>query len=305
MSIMKTSTSFRSVPMAMDACQDAGQALVKAGLNYRIDSKPLSHITPFDMPYADKFYAAVRSTDQAVLGVNSARFHHFQPEMLGTIADALIKVRPDAYISGGGQSKDERTQFLIVTLDGEPVVGPQGTHNRNVMLINGTNGNAMLQAVAFDFMFSCMNQFPHLRRTGESLFKLGHTWSSSQAIPTAIKAVQDAARHFDDLDREIEVLLNTPLLSPPKRLFEEIAGPRPDKDGRGLTLWEDRVDSLWAEFYAPHNANIVDTGFGVVMAAQAVDEHGSKVRKGERDLQRVGRVISGSYPLMERALTLV
>jgi len=305
MAILKTSTSFRSTPMAFDPCRDASEALIKAGLNYTVNSTPLSHLSPFDHPFADKFHAAVRSTDGAILGVNSNKFHHHQPEMLGVLADAVIKIRPDAYISAGGQSKDERTQFLVVTLDGEPIEGPHGRHNRNIMLLNGTNGNAMLQAIAFDFTFHCMNQFPLIRQNGSFLFRLGHTWNATQAIPTAITALQDAASAFDEFDRELRILLATPLLSSPDDMFRQIVGAAPVKEGRGLTLWEDRLESLRAEYNADHNDYCHGTGLGVVMAAQAVDEHGSKVRGGERDLQRMSRVMSNTYPLMERALALV
>ena len=309
MTIMKTSTSFttaRGVPLEIGKHRDVGQALRAAGLDFTVDSTPISHLTPMDHKYGDKYYAAVRSTDQAILGVNSSRFHHFQPSTLGVLADAVIKIRPDAYVSGGGMSTDERTQFLIVTLDDEPTEGPHGQRNRNIMLANGTNGNRMLQGIAFDFVFTCMNQFPALmRKGGQKLFTLGHTWSANQALPTAIKALQDAASHFDEMDREIELLLTTPLLSSPERILKQVAGTQPDEEGRALTNWEDRFQSLVSEYNSDHNGYAYNTAFGIVMAAQACDEHGSKVQKGQREQQRVGRVLAGNYPLMERALALV
>lgn len=311
MSIIKTNTSFRTSPMDLDGrIREADVALAKAGLDFTVDSTPIQHLTPFEHKYGDKYFAAVRSTDQAILGVNSSRFVHFQPSVLGVLAEAIVKVRPDAYISAGGLSLDERTQFLVVTLDDEPIVGPHGKHNRNIMLTNGTNGNRMLQGIAFDFTFHCMNQFPALLRRakkGGSLFKLGHNWSGNQALPTAIQAVQDATRVFDDLDREIETLLSTKISDgEASTIFAQVAGKEPDtKDVRAFNAWQERKVNLLREYCAQHNDYAFGSAWGVVMAAEALDEHGSKCRKGARDQQRMTRVATASYPHMERAFELL
>ena len=105
--IMKTKTSFinRDTPFGLGGrLTDKHEALELAGLNYTVDSVPLSQIT--EAKYANKFHAAVRSTDGAILGVNSNRFAHFQPSLLGDFAEAVVKLREDSHISFGGQSTD-------------------------------------------------------------------------------------------------------------------------------------------------------------------------------------------------------
>lgn len=311
--IMKTATSFsdvaqRGVPLAITPVRDAGTALERAGLNFTVDSTPLSSLMP--NKYGSKFHAAVRSTDGAILGVNSARFEHHQPEMLGVLGEAIVKVHPDAFFSAGGQSPDERTQFLVVTLNQDPIVGRDGGHFHNVLLSNGTNGNRMFTGTAFDFRLFCLNQFRALFSTGAELFKLGHTWSATQAYPTAIKAVQDAVRTFDEMDRMIEKLLGTPLPASPMQLIEKIVGDRPpaasdDKPGRLLTNWSQQVERMRSEYLADHNESARGTAWGMVMAAEAVDEHGSRGAADKRDSQRMNRVLSGDYPRMTRALALV
>lgn len=311
--IMKTKTSFsdtgdRGVPLAITPVRDAGTALERAGINFRVDSTPLSDLLPNQ--YGNKYHAAVRSTDGAILGVNSARFHHHQPEVLGVLGEAIVKVHPDAFFSAGGQSPDERTQFLVVTLNSDPIVGRDGGNFHNVLLANGTNGNCMFTGTAFNFRLFCLNQFRALFQTGATLFRLGHTWSASLAIPTAIKAVQDAVRTFDEMDLMIEQLLSTPLPGSPMQLIEKIVGEKPpaasdDKAGRLLTNWSQQVERMRSEYLADHNANARGTAWGLVMAAEAVDEHGSRGAADKRDAQRMNRVLTGDYPRMRRALELV
>lgn len=307
--IMKSHTSFahqadRTIPLAFqDVIRDGGEALVAAGLDYTVDPQPLSNVS--DAPYADKFWAGVRSTDGAILGVNSKRFHQFQPHDLAVLGDAIIKIRPDAYYSAGGSSKDERTQFLVVTLNDEPVDTADGKYNRNILLANGTNGNCMLTGTGFNFRFFCMNQFRMLHSSGDQLFKLGHTWSAAKAFPTAIQALQDATRQFDEMDRQIEILLNTPLLSSPMKMLSDSVGERPEKAGRAQTHFDTRFEQIVSEYTAGHNAGAFGTAWGLIMAAQAVDEHASKCKAGGRDVQRTMRVLANNYPMTERALALV
>lgn len=313
-SIMKAATSFskvaeRGIPMGFqDVIRDGHDALISAGLDFQVVSTPLSTLT--DAKFADRWHAAVRSNDGAIIGVNSDRFVHHQPQDLAALGEAIISIRDDAYFSGGGQSKDGRTQFLVVTLGDEPTGGAGGTY-QNILLVNGTNGNAMLRAVAFNFRLYCMNQFPSIMRDGSELFKLGHTWSAKQALPTAVKALQDATRIWDDMDREIERLMSIEVSGAKvTELAQQIAGVKPaDKvegeANRALTEWNKRFEAIVDEWRAEHNDDVRNTAWGMVMAAQGVDEHHGRVRGGDRDQQRMARIIGNTYPLMNRALALV
>lgn len=302
--IMKTATSFieRGIPCGIGTSRDKDYALEAAGLNYTVNSVPLSQLS--DAKYANKFYAAVRSTDGAMLGVNSSRFHHFQPSLLGDFAEAIIKIRPDAHINLGGQSLDERTQFLGVCLDDTPVkaAGGDGRY-RHILMYNGTNGNRVFGGHAVTQEMRCMNMFRALLRGGSQLFSLNHNFSARLLIPTAMEAVQNAVKLYDEMDIEIERLLSVKI-DRPVEMLGQIAGTRPD-DGRALTEWEKRFDALCAEYKADYNENIRGTAWGVVMAAEGADEHRSRVVRGNRDIQRVNRMLTGNYPLTTRALELV
>lgn len=316
--IAKTSTSFRAhdsvtrgVPhqlMQTQRITDPAEALRLAGLDYEIQSVPLNALSSENRKYGNTFHAAVRSTDGAILGVNSSRFLHFQPKMLGSFAEAILQIRPDAYIELGGQSTDSRTQFLGIALDGEPVSSPGGDKRyRHILLYNGTNGNRKFGGHAVVLELRCMNMFRALMKSGSKLFSLSHNPNSQRLLSSAITAVQNAVRVYDEMDLEIEKLLNTKVtnIEAHNNLFTRIAGTQPSQEGRAYTEWERRYELLRNEYNAPHNANIHGTAWGVVMAAEGVDEHYSKCRRGQRDFQRINRVLTNNYPLTERALALI
>lgn len=301
--ILKSASSFRGIPHGFDAHIRSGHdALVAAGLDYTVDSVPLSTVEP-DAPFAQNFFKMVRSSDGAYVGVRSSRFHQHQPQVLGVLADAVLKLRSDAYVDSAGQSPNGQLQFLSVTLNDEPIVGPNGGQHRKILLVNGTNGNSKLRGIAYNLELACMNQFPAIFRKGSELLSLGHTWSAAQALPTAMRALQDSVRIYDEMDAEIERLLSTPV-NAPMHVLGQVVGPRPE-EGRAVTEWEKRFDAIVAEYRAEWNDNIRGTAWGVVMAAQGADEHASKSKRGLKDTQRVLRVIRNQYPLMGRALTLV
>jgi hypothetical protein len=314
---MKTETSFRAhdlvtrgVPsqlMQTKRITDPEEALRLAGLDYTIESVPLNALSSQNHKYGNAFHAAVRSTDGAILGVNSSRFLHFQPKMLGAFAEAILKIRPDAYIELGGQSSDSRTQFLGIALDGEPVDSPGGDKRyRHILLYNGTNGNRKFGGHAVVFELRCMNMFRALMKSGSRLFSLSHNPNSQRLLSSAITAVQNAVRVYDEMDLEIEKLLNTKVTNNmTMSLMQKIAGKQPSQQGRAYTEWERRYDLLLKECWADHNQNINGTAWGIVMAAEAVDEHYSKCRRGQRDFQRINRVLTNNYPLTERALALI
>lgn len=296
--------------------RDANVALKRAGLDFTVESVPLNQFrSPLQIAngqpagkYSGNFYAAVRSTDGAFLGVNSKRFHHFQPSVLAEVADLIMKFRPGAYVSGGGLSADERMQFLIVTLDegGIRLGGAEGEEGmRTILLANSTNGGSLLSGYASTARIGCMNQFPSIMgRKGHQLFGLRHTVSHARLIGTAHESVIEAIRLVDQMDMEIEMLLNTPCEAVRQDFAEALLGEVP-KEPRARDSWTDRWCAFVEEYTADWNEGVKGTAWGAVMAAQGADEHRSRCRRGQRDQARVRRIISADYPMMSRALELV
>lgn len=298
--VAKTSRSFAAnLP---EAFTNADDALAAAGLNFTVDSVPGSQFV--DAPHAGSFHIAVRSSDGAWLGVNSSRFAHYQPALLGQFGETVIRLRPEARFTAGGISRDGRTQFLMVTLDDQPINlgGIDDPGYRNLLFVNGTNGNRMFSCYAVTSRLFCMNQFPTLMKGGHKLFSLGHNFKHASMVGMAMDAVIKAVEMQDEMDIAIRRLLATPAQHD---LFLDALGTMPEEPGKGRTIWEQRYSNVMDEYRAAHNANLHGTAWGQVMALQGVDEHFGRVRHGERDAQRLTRMVTNNYPLTNRALELL
>jgi hypothetical protein len=154
--------------------------------------------------------------------------------------------------------------------------------------------------MASNFRPSCTNQWGELLRHSQRLTAVAHTASSEMRLREAVFTLQAAVTQFDEWDLALRELIATPAAMTTH--LDNISGPRPDKAGRGLTIWENTRDRVWDEYGKAFNDNIVGTAYGVLMAAQGADEHTSKCGKGKRPEQQLGRLTTGRYPLARRAM---
>lgn len=300
--IMATETSFMRIDTAnLPADVTSGHtALTLAGIDWTIEQKPLSTWVG-DVKNADRHTVNIRSTDGAIIGVNGKRYTAIQNTELADFGDTVRKFRPDARFVGGGSSKTGELVFLQMELD-EPIrFGDDGdTGRRRLIFATDHNGAYPLFGSAVTFRLSCMNQWTSMMRNQQRIFKVTHTISADERIRLAHSAVIEAVRQFDEVDAEIERLLNTPAVI--TSVSGQLVGSRPTEAGRALTEWENRLDNLFAEYNADFNENLQGTALGVVMAAQGVDEHRGRCKRGMRDEQRLNRMVKGNYPMMQRAL---
>lgn len=295
----------RQRPMSITETVHGAEALYYADLDWTVDVHPLGDIAPdlAGKKNANRHHVAVRSSDGAVLGVNGNRHAPIQNSALAELGDQIVKFRPDFRYVGGGQSPTGETCYLI--LESEEVVrfAEDDFGARSILIATDHNGNYPLFGVASTVRFNCTNQFTLARKQGKRLFNIRHTSGAEWAIVAAKQALIEQVKQYDAVDDELSRLLDTPVTMTEVRTA--IIGERPAVGGRPQTNWDATWDRLVAEYTADWNIDHMGTAFGVVMAAQGADEHSSRCKKGQRDTQRINRLVKSNYPMMDRALEAV
>lgn len=287
---------------------DGAEALYLADIDWTVTTRPLGEVAPelAGKKNASRHQVSVRSNDGAVIGVNGNRHTTIQNAALAELGDQIVRFRPDFKYVSGGASVTGETTFLILESDELVTFKDNDKGCRSILLVNDHNGNLPLFGVASTLRFFCMNQFTVARKQGKRLFTVRHTASADWAIVAAKQALVEQVKQYDAVDEELQRLLNTEITLSEVRT--QIIGQRPDvtpANQRAITMYDSAWDRLVAEYTADWNMDHMGTAFGVVMAAQGADEHSSRCRNGQRDAQRVNRLIRSNYPLMERALTAV
>jgi hypothetical protein len=299
--IMSTETSFTRHDTANlgEGVYDGHEALALAGIDWTVEKLPLSTWVG-GVKNAEKHTVNVRSTDGAIMGTNGKRYTVIQNSELAEFGNTVRKFRPDARFIGGGSSMTGELVFLQMELDDPIFFGdPEDVGRRRLIFANDHNGNSPLYGAGVAHRIGCMNQWTGMLKDQRRIFRVSHTMTAKQRIAVAHHAVIEAVRQFDEVDAEIERLLNTP--SGIASVTTQIIGDRPTEAGRALTEWEKRLDALYDEYKADFNANLQGTALGIVMAAQGVDEHGGR-QVADRTQQRVNRILTANYPMMQKAL---
>lgn len=292
--------SGRRVAFDLSPTVSGEDALRAADIDWAIEARPMSDFV--DAPNGDQYHASFRSTDGRIVGINGSRYHVIQNDVLAELGDAVRSVRPDAYYEFGGQKDGGSTTFLGLGFSDPLDLGNGDLVARQLIIGTGHNGGSLFSSGLYH-RFHCTNQWTSLGGKNR-LFSIRHTASSEQRIAQAHYILQAAVAQWDKWDQFLLDLRSKQIDSVGSK-FARIAGNRPEKEGRARTLWEQRVDALFAEYRQDFNEDLQGTALGVVMAAQAVDEHGSRCKRGMRDEQRVGRLINGNYPMARRAVQLV
>lgn len=284
-------------------------ALRRAGIDWSVSAVPLSEYAD-GAPGSNRFVAAVRDSDLAFLGVNGTRHQLIQNSVLAELGDAIIQMNDSfRYVGGGAFPRGDKT-YLVLRSDHVLTFGDDADRGfESILLVNDFNGNSPLTATTFIGRLACTNQFSGLTRgrTGTRIVRIPHTKSATERIGAAKDILRAAVHEVDAIELELRRLLETPMTV--ETAAAAAVGPAPrariGDDGqvtnaRAISTWEAKLMAFRAELAQDYNDHIAGTALGAVMAAQALDEHGS--RSADRDKARVDRIIAGNYPTMNRVL---
>jgi hypothetical protein len=296
-SAMPTGGMGRNLPMGITPCTNGKVALMLAGIDWEVETTSLADLT--DLGRAADTTISHRSDNGDIIGINGKKHVVIQNAVLAELGDAIIGCAPGAkYVAGGARNMGEMT-FLQIELPSPLRLGEGEEVSRFITLYTNHNGGKIV-TMASNFRPSCTNQWGELLRQSQRLTAVAHTASSEMRLREAVFTLEAAVTQFDEWDLALRELIATPA-----RLADHIGnivGPRPDKEGRTLTIWENTWERVSAELKQDFNSNINGTAFGVLMAAQGADEHTSKCGVGKRPEQQIGRLVTARYPLARRAL---
>ena len=294
-------TGARKTAMNISPTVSGAEALAAAGINWQVNCEPLGKY--MGNPGADQVFVSTRSDNGAIVGVNGKKHRPIDNTVLGELGDTIRTVVPQAQYIQGGQRNGGKSTFLMLDLGRELDLGGGDIVARNILLGTHHDGGRLF-AVAANTRFWCSNQWTAFTRGTNRIVSISHTQSAEQNIKFAHFALETAMEELDVWDRALIELRDTRLDDATlRRAMRAAVGPEPEKEGRSKTEWSNRYDRIWAEYRENHNANLVGTMLGVVMAAQGSDEHlGRVAKKVGRDEQRVGRMIDGNYPQAARAM---
>lgn len=287
------------------------KALEAAGIDWTVKAVSLQELT--ELPGSGRWVAAVRESDDRMIGCNGTRHTVIQNSAMADWADTIMEMNDSFQITAGGAFPSGDKAYLVLTSDHVLTFGQDDDEGfSSVMLVNDFNGNSPLQGLGFVGRLFCRNQFSGIlrRKTSHRLVSVSHTKSSDWKVVAARDTLRGLVHEMDEIELELQRLLK--IKCTPERGTDAAVGSRPEEkfndDGevtnqRSINDWERKREVFKAELHAPWNEHLSRTALGMAMAAQGIDEHLSK--SADREVSRVNRIIGANYPTMNRVLAAI
>jgi phage/plasmid-like protein (TIGR03299 family) len=282
---------------SVDGIMTGAEALVAAGLDWKVEQEPLFITDPAGGIGAGqlvaRYVANVRSTDHSVLGVVGTGYVPFQNEELAAFGDALVDDGGAKYETAGSLW-DGRRVFLSMEVPKHiKVPGDSSDHTSYILLVNGHDGSAAVQIVTTIVRAVCHNTVSAAIRGARSKFSARHTRNVEQRVGEARRSLGVV---FDYLDSFEKVAGDLARIKLTKKAGNEVLAAvfplspeqRKNDEARAKSMLEQAILN-W------NGSGTIDdamrrTGWGLYNAVSELTEFGPTFRKEEG---RFGSVIEG------------
>ena len=306
-----TSANKDRVKLTDLAIESGEQALVMAGCDWNVIKLSLGEFMP-EYEAASDYVVTIRSDRQAVLGCGmSATYTEIQNQRIADLANAVLKAYPGASIESAGALFDPgQVVWMLVRLPEATVrFGTDGSemHERYVLISTSHNGTRSLIVQPTDVRVECMNTISMAWGRTKAEFTIRHTAQAEEMIEEARRALGMAKGVYDEMDREIARLLDVKVDDADflVDMVPVIIGERPEEEGKAVTNWERKFDTIHELWTADHNEAIHGTGWGVVNAANELEMWAVKPRGQTVEQRQMGMLLRADFPLTRKALALV
>ena len=288
--------------------ESGAQALTLAQCDWGVNLVGLGEFMP-NHEGAEDFYLALRSDEQAVLGVHKERYTVIPNSAVGDMADAVMAAAPGSNIeSAGALYAPGKVVWILVRLpEMAPTFGGREHHERYMLVTTSHDASMAFSVRGTDVRVECMNTMSMAYNGTKADYTIRHTTNAMDYVREAQAGIATVTANWQAMDAQIARLIDTELERGDfaSEIIPEVIGEAPEAEGRGLTMWEQKFDAIVDLYDAPHNEAIVDTAWGAVNAINEYEEWGIKPRGQTVQEQQFKRLLTGSYDLTRKALALV
>ena len=288
--------------------ENAHQALVMAGLDWKVNKVSLAEFMP-DNVGAEDFNLNLRSDNGAVLGVHKTRYAVIDNNVVADLAEAVTVAAPGSVIrSAGALYEPGKVIWMLVELPEAGITFASGEHHGKYILVSTSHdGSLSLTVRGTRVRVECMNTMSMALSGSRADYVIRHTTNALDYVEEARRGIGVATKNSQAWDEQIARLIDTELDSADFMVdvVPAIIGDKPEDEGRARTMWDSRFAGIVEAYNADHNEAIVDTAWGAVNAVNEYEEWGITPRGREVWEAQFSRLLSGTYELTSKALSLV
>lgn len=275
-----------------DGALSVEEALKLLGLDYAVESRKLAVITP--QGYRGKtvptHVATVRTDTGEVLGVVGDRYKVIQNvDALAPIGDALSETG-EALIESGWALRGGRSMGITFRIPGESFEVPGdggGAIQMYLLMQNSHDGNSSVTGHVGPVRPACTNMVSLFERSAVSKMKIRHTSGASVRLGDARNLLGLVARYRKAMEQDVRDLVNSQIDEIVGRAILDEAFPVRESasDAQREKGTAAAIFRNWRE--SDTIADVRETGWGLVNAANEYFEHVAPIRKDRYDSDSV------------------
>ena len=294
-------TPWHGLGIRVEEALTSEDALVAAGLNWRVNQKPIFTSDGRAIP---NYKANVRDRDSKVLGVVTDRYKVVQNDEAFAFTDALLG--EGVKYETAGSLQEGRRVWMLAKLPEKYIIGGE-TIEPFLVFSNSHDGSAAIKVSMTPIRVVCQNTLNLALADARRTWSAKHTGSIQTRMHEARETLGLAHLYMKNLGREIDRLGRIKITdSKVMELINELI-PMPD-DATAIqrkNVTQQRDDIKIRYFEAPDLKVHSKNGFRFVNAVSDFATHAKPLRETASYKDNLFMKVLDGHPIIDKAYTMI
>jgi len=223
-----------------------------------------------------------------VLGIVGERYEVVQNSEAFAFLDAIVDVGGAVFETAGSLRNGAKT-FVTMKMPDGILVGGQDAVDMYLLATNTHDGSEPLKIAVTPIRAVCQNTVTAALSAAKSTHHIRHTAGAQDRMLAARESLDIAFAYRDVFAELAESLIGQEMADADWNNFLHTLLPKPNGDnvdGRSMSIWETKFDTINALWTAPTQANIANTRWAAYNAVTEYVDWATPVRGGKDKVVR-------------------
>lgn len=285
--------------VAVDECLTSADALKVAGLDWKVDARPVFTDNGIKIP---GYVANTRDSDNSVLGIVSDKYKIVQNVDAFAFTDSLIG--EDCRYETAGSLRNGKSTFMLAKLPEKKILGDE--FGNYVCFTNTHDGTGAVKVCMTPVRVVCNNTLNLALNTSKRIWTCKHMGRMEDKLHEAEVTLGLAEQYMDDLSVVAERLANVSLNNDEIRaIVEEMFPMNDDSPERTKANMQKAKTEFMVAYYMPDIEKFRNTAWGILNACSDFATHASPQRNTTTYQERNFERIIYGHPMLDALLKRV
>lgn len=271
----------------------AEDAIVAAGLNWKVEKKPIFDATGSEIP---GYFANTRDSDNSILGIVSGRYEIVQNEEAFSFTDSLVD--SGLRYSTAGSLRDGKCIWLLGEMPKTKILDDD--LEQYICFTNTFDGSGAIQVICTPIRVVCNNTLNLALNSAKRKWSTRHIGDMQSKLTEARITLGLISEYTAALQQEAERLAKIGVTDTQIEGMLDLIYPVTEEDS---DIRKKRVSNVKENFFrclqAPDIRPYKGTAYSVIMAATDYADHGEPMRKTSNYEQNRWYSIMQGHPFVD------